>query len=283
MTPEEKINQQIWEILQGIKEEILATVTGGIVKYRIPSFVGVGIIPKHRRIKILYKLEEMGAFKVQRNSAGTRIGTGDIFYLIINSEIFDKVYEKYRKTCDLTGHLNDYQDKVFKGGGDLPKFAQVKHSESDKKSENPKIKYSRLLNEIKSREKSSDLKKRYKKTLKQIESENNKSVTATTEPSYNSNTSEILFMGKKTPIPNNTNQDALCRILFKNKKTKIENWSAGDVLEKWGGGYDPKKDWRKVYNAGREINKKVAIETAEKDLLVVRKFSVRVNPKFLDS
>jgi len=97
MEPGEKVNQQIWEILQGIKEDILATVKGRPIKYRIPSIVGVGIIPKHRRINILYKLEEEKAFIVQRNSSGTRIGTGDIFYLIINSKEFDKVYKKYQK------------------------------------------------------------------------------------------------------------------------------------------------------------------------------------------
>jgi len=95
MTPEEIFNQQVWEILQDIKEEYLATEKGRPVKYRIPNIVGVGIIPKDRRIKILYKLQEKKAFKIQRNSEGVRIGTGDIFYLIIKPLEFDKVYKKY--------------------------------------------------------------------------------------------------------------------------------------------------------------------------------------------
>ena len=96
MTPEEKFNQQVWEILQGIQEEILATVKGKPIKYRIPNVVGVGIIPPDRRRKILYKLEEEKAFKIQRNAKGTRIGTGDIFYLIIDSLKFDEAYKKYQ-------------------------------------------------------------------------------------------------------------------------------------------------------------------------------------------
>lgn len=42
MTPEEKFNGQVWEILQDIREEILATEKGSPVKYRIPKIVGGG-------------------------------------------------------------------------------------------------------------------------------------------------------------------------------------------------------------------------------------------------
>lgn len=95
MTPEEKFNQQVWEILQRIKEEIFATETGKPVKYRISSIVGIGIIPPDRRIKILYKLQEWKAFEIQRNARGVRIGTGDIFYLIINQSKFNELYHIY--------------------------------------------------------------------------------------------------------------------------------------------------------------------------------------------
>ena len=64
MSPEEVFNKQVWEVLQKIKEELLATVEGSPVKYRIPSIVGVGVIPPDRRIKIIQKLEEKGAFKI---------------------------------------------------------------------------------------------------------------------------------------------------------------------------------------------------------------------------
>lgn len=95
MTPEERLNQQVWETLQNIQEEILVTEVGKPVKYRIPNIVGVGTIPSDRRRKILYKLQEKKAFEIQRNLKGTRIGTGDIFYLIINPSKFDEVYTEY--------------------------------------------------------------------------------------------------------------------------------------------------------------------------------------------
>ena len=91
---------------------------------------------------------------------------------------------------------------------------------------------------------------------------------------------KISFKGKDIFIPEG-NQDALCRILLRNKKAMEKEWSWDEVLEKWGGNYEKKENWRKVYNAGSEVNKKVAIETGIKDLFIVRKKTIFVNPKYL--
>jgi len=96
-TPEEIFNQQVWELLQEIKEEFLATVKGKPIKYRVPNIIGAGIISADRQKKILYKLEEEGAFKIQRNESGQRIGTSDIFYLILDYVKFGEIYKKYEK------------------------------------------------------------------------------------------------------------------------------------------------------------------------------------------
>jgi hypothetical protein len=90
---------------------------------------------------------------------------------------------------------------------------------------------------------------------------------------------KLSFKGKEIFIPGG-DQDDLCQVLFKNKTALKREWSWDEITEKWGG--DPNdNNWRKVYNAGREINKKVAIETGIKDLLDVNKKTIRVNPKFL--
>ena len=65
------------------------------------------------------------------------------------------------------------------------------------------------------------------------------------------------------------------------EKAMEKEWSWDEVLEKWGGNYEKKENWRKVYNAGSEVNKKVAIETGIKDLFIVRKKTIFVNPKYL--
>lgn len=97
MTPEEVFNQQVWEILQRIKEEILATTDGKPVKYRFGNVVGVGVIPPDRKRKILYKLEERKAFTIQKNKDGVRIGDGNTFYLYINTSKFNELYSEYDK------------------------------------------------------------------------------------------------------------------------------------------------------------------------------------------
>jgi len=91
----------------------------------------------------------------------------------------------------------------------------------------------------------------------------------------------IRFKGKEISIPPDTDQDSLCSVVIVNKKAKKKEWSWDELLEKWGGNYEDKDNWRKVYNAGREINLKVAAETIVKDLLVVRTKTIRVNPKYI--
>lgn len=112
MSEEEKINQQIWETLQDIKEEMLVTEKGQPVKYRFANIIGSGSIPAERRRKILRILQEKGAFEIQHNADGARIGEGLLFYLIINKAKFKKVYEAFRpKTIPENIEENlDYSD-----------------------------------------------------------------------------------------------------------------------------------------------------------------------------
>jgi len=99
------------------------------------------------------------------------------------------------------------------------------------------------------------------------------------EPHLSYISHKLSFKGKDIFIPGG-DQDDLCQILFKNKASLKRVWSWDEITEKWGGNLND-DNWRKVYNAGREINKKVAIETGIKNLLDVNKKTVNVNPKFL--
>ncbi len=100
--PEEKFNEQVWEILQKIKEEALATEKGKPVKFVIGKVVGVGIIPRRRKIAILKKLQELGAIKIiTKRSESERYGlefqwdNAREFDLEILQPKFDEVYKKY--------------------------------------------------------------------------------------------------------------------------------------------------------------------------------------------
>ncbi|MGI0059417.1 MAG: hypothetical protein ACREBJ_06575, partial [Nitrosotalea sp.] len=117
MSPEERFNQQVWEILQSIKEETLATVEGSPVKYRVPNFVGVGIIPQDRRIKILHKLEELKAITIHRNEEGKRIGSSDVYYFFINQPKFDEIYLQYNpnvlsSTVDIPENIEEIEGSL---------------------------------------------------------------------------------------------------------------------------------------------------------------------------
>ncbi len=93
----------------------------------------------------------------------------------------------------------------------------------------------------------------------------------------------LFFKGSQITVSEGL-QDSLCRVLFRNKRSMMKDWSWDEVLDKQvgtEGTYDTTKDWRKVYDPGREINTKIAIETGIPDLLIIKKRTVRINPKYL--
>jgi len=142
MTPEETFNQQVWEILQDIREESLATEKGKPIEYKFPvrHFVGVGIISQERQKKIIYKLQEWGALKVREDPFEPPESTPYVFYLDLIQLKFSKIYQKFQKTCDLTSYLNTYQKKLFQGSKNPPKFSQLKTIKPDNKSKQNNLK-----------------------------------------------------------------------------------------------------------------------------------------------
>jgi len=101
------------------------------------------------------------------------------------------------------------------------------------------------------------------------------------EPHLSYQAHKIHFKGKEIFIADGF-QDSLCRVLMKNIKMMKKEWSWDEVLDERKGKEDyGANGWRKVYGAGREVNKKVAMETGIKDLLIVRKNTIFVNPKYL--
>ena len=76
MTPEEKFNHQVCEILQDLKEEYLAA--GELIRYKKPSVVGVGIIPWKRKVDILKRIQEWGALKIILKHSKSQ---GEAFYI----------------------------------------------------------------------------------------------------------------------------------------------------------------------------------------------------------
>ncbi|TRZ64493.1 MAG: hypothetical protein D4Q79_01415 [Spirochaetia bacterium] len=65
VTPEEKIEKEYWHVLRKIKEAALRTKTNRPIEYWVnTNFIGGSGPTSGNEIKILEKLEELGALKV---------------------------------------------------------------------------------------------------------------------------------------------------------------------------------------------------------------------------
>lgn len=132
MTPEEKFNHQVWEILQKIKEDYIAAETGKPIEYEFPHVQGVGIIPKKRRRDIFYKLQEWKAIKIINESIVGN-STPLLEYQVLKTK-FEEIYQKLQKACDLTTYLNEYQKNQLKGNDNLPEFGHLNNKKQTKKT-----------------------------------------------------------------------------------------------------------------------------------------------------
>lgn len=132
MTPEEKFNKQVWEILQEIKEEILATEQNKPVKYLFGNVAGAGIIPRDRQENIIKKLQELGALKIRVNPWEYPSSTDSILYLEIFEPKFSEVYKKYQELLDTNNNSsfdNEAREPVFRKNI----FAKATYSTRSKK------------------------------------------------------------------------------------------------------------------------------------------------------
>jgi len=114
MRVNEKTRQQTWEVLQEIEEELSVTAKNRPVKYMVPHLVGGGAIPHDRKVRIIEKLEEEGAFKIRRFDDGRRIGAKDMYELTVNRAAFYNIYEKHRPKSAEPEKALDYTDNSLR-------------------------------------------------------------------------------------------------------------------------------------------------------------------------
>ncbi len=93
VTPEQQFRKEVWEIIQEIKLESLATANGKPVVYSFGHVAGVGVIPRSRVENIIRKLEDWGALRIQAGPPLSRYS----FDLVIREPTFSEVYEKFRE------------------------------------------------------------------------------------------------------------------------------------------------------------------------------------------
>lgn len=82
-------------------------------------------------------------------------------------------------------------------------------------------------------------------------------------PIFEENPPKITWGDVIVPIPYGSKQLCACRVLFKKKKGEIVEWD--EIMSEIKGEEDmfDKNDWRKVYDAVKEVNKKVKDKTGK--------------------
>lgn len=94
---------------------------------------------------------------------------------------------------------------------------------------------------------------------------------------YNPQSQILNVFGESIPIRGN-DQKIVCSKLFRGRSSMLKEWSWDDVLDETNSSKD---EWRRIYNAGRQINSKVFQYTGIGDLLMVRTLTITVNPIYL--
>lgn len=98
ITPEQKFYQEIWWLLQEIKEEILAFGEGKPIKYNVVKLVAAGIPSQERQKNLLHRLQEWKAIKIVNESPPEWKSNGKHWFeLKILQPKFNKIYKKYEK------------------------------------------------------------------------------------------------------------------------------------------------------------------------------------------
>lgn len=137
ITPEEIVNHQTWEILQDLREESLVPKDDGSFFYdttRTVIVAGKNSPTRERKFAIVHKLaRDEKAITIVEEVAPDWRGERNGFYLKLLQPQFEQVYDKYRKACDLTSHLNDYQERLMEGDDKLPEFNRVENNNNNEK------------------------------------------------------------------------------------------------------------------------------------------------------
>jgi len=255
MNPEKKFYQQVWEILQDIKEEMLSTRTGKPLKLRNPNIVGSGIIPKDRRENIMGKLEEWGALSIRENPFEPPSSSEYYFYLDIHHDTFETVYSKYQKACDVQSYINKYQEQLYKGIDTPLEFQEVELDKFETKKP------------VDAPHNSAQRKKKNKL-------ENNWS--------FDSETNSLCISGKTMEFRSDTNRSELFKLLSKSKKNSSQEWQSVEVFEVLNGtsNTDFKKIKRKMYYLCRDINSDIASKLGKQNFFIYTMTTLKVNPLF---
>ncbi|HQF37164.1 MAG TPA: hypothetical protein PLL26_06020 [Candidatus Dojkabacteria bacterium] len=98
---------------------------------------------------------------------------------------------------------------------------------------------------------------------------------------YDYSLSTLCFKDQIIPMRQNTTEDAVCRAIFSNPEKTFKKWEVEDIVEAIGEHEVDIKQKQKIRSACRRINDKMAKETTIKDLFIITKYTIQINPKYL--
>src|SRR3990167_1684985 len=108
--------------------------------------------------------------------------------------------------------------------------------------------------------------------------------TSISQPaSFDSKTSQLNFQTNKITISktNNSNPHYLLKAIF---KAPAKLWAVDEIWEKLFGKnieYNPRKHWKKMYNATYDLNEEIAKQTRIRDFVIMKKTTLQLNKKYL--
>lgn len=106
--------------------------------------------------------------------------------------------------------------------------------------------------------------------------------TRGSQPSYDKATGVLTIGGREIGLRKSNRsgrQLDLCALVLKNKRSMSEGVTIEEVQVSWGN-TDP-KDWRAVYHAANELNKKILRETGLANFFLANSKEVKVDPSYL--
>jgi hypothetical protein len=93
---------------------------------------------------------------------------------------------------------------------------------------------------------------------------------------------ELSINGINIPISRDTDEEDLCRVVFKNQNSTQRLWYIDEIVEEIGDQPESIPNWsKKLYQAARRLNCKVAVEVGLKNFLMYSFKAVSVNPVYL--
>lgn len=103
------------------------------------------------------------------------------------------------------------------------------------------------------------------------------------EVKYNHRFTEIIIDDRAVKLRGDTNQSLICQIVLKEEASLKKRWEMMDLVEAMGEREFDDKNWNRIiYDAIRNINNKIGLETGIKDFFIVTMKTVEINPKYLN-